>query len=612
MKTYLRLLSFSKPYSGYVPEYAVLVVLAVVFGIVNFTLLIPLLNVLFQTYDTVEMPAKPGFAFSVAYIKDLFNYFFSFSIIHYGKTGALNLVCGIILVCVLLSNLFKYLSQRVLTRMRTNVVKEIRKALASKFVTLPLGYVNTQQKGNLMSIMSNDVHEIENSVVSSVQVVFREPLLIIGYLVLLFVLSPRLTMFTLVFLPVAGLLITRISKQLKRQAGEGQSILGRLLSITEETIAGTRIVKAFNAQEKMKELFARENDRFSSLLKSMVNKRELASPVSEFLGVLTVVGVLLYGGHLVLGQSTELSASEFLTYIVLFSQILPPAKNISTAVANIQRGLAAGERVLSILDQKEEVMEPAGSVQISAFNKAIRYENVSFGYDGKEVLSDINLEITKGKIVALVGQSGAGKSTLADLLPGFYFPTKGQITVDGIPTGKLPLKQLRSLMGIVTQEAILFNDTVYNNIAFGTAGATVDQVEHAARIANAHEFIERMPEGYDTIIGERGSRLSGGQRQRLSIARAVLKDPQILILDEATSSLDTESERMVQDAIKKLMKGRTSLVIAHRLSTIMNADEIVVMQHGRIAEKGTHPELLQMNGIYKKLFDLQIFEKEKV
>lgn len=610
MKTYLRLLSFSRPYSNYVPEYVVLVVLAIIFGIVNFTLLIPLLNVLFQTYEAVTLPLKPAFEFSVSYIKDLFNYFFSYSIINYGKTGALNLVCGIILVCVLLSNLFKYLSQRVLTRMRTHVVKEIRKALAAKFVSLPLGYVNKQQKGNMMSIISNDVHEIENSVVSSVQVVFREPLLIIGYLVLLFVLSPKLTMFTLVFLPISGLLITRISKQLRRQASESQTILGKLLSITEETISGTRIIKAFNAQERMKATFGKENDRFASLLKSMINKRELASPVSEFLGVLTVVGVLLYGGHLVLGQSTELSASEFLTYIVLFSQILPPAKNISTAIANIQRGLAAGERVLEILDQEEEKLEMPGAASITGFNSSIKYSGVSFAYDGKEVLKNIDLEISKGRVVALVGQSGAGKSTLADLLPGFYFPTKGNILLDGIPTDKLNLKQLRSLMGIVTQEPILFNDTVFNNIAFGTPGATKEQVLEAARIANAHEFIEKMSEQYETMIGERGSRLSGGQRQRLSIARAVLKNPTILILDEATSSLDTESEKMVQHAIHNLMQGRTSLVIAHRLSTIMNADEIVVMQQGEIAEKGTHQELLQKNGIYRKLFDLQIFETE--
>lgn len=607
MKTYFRLLSFSKPYGNYVPHYIVLVVLAVVFGIVNFTLLIPLLNVLFQTYEIKEI-ARPEFSFSIGYVKDLFNYYFSYTIVHYGKAGALNMVCGVILVCVLLSNLFRYLSQRVLTTMRTYVVKQIRKALIAKITNLPLGFINKSQKGNILSVVSNDVHEIENSVVSSVQVVFREPLLIIGYLVLLFVISAKLTMFTLIFLPIAGFFITRISKKLRKQAAEGQTILGRIMSITEEMISGTRIIKAFNAQENVKGTFEVENEKFRAISRSMINKRELASPVSEFLGVLTVVGVLLYGGNLVIGNQSDLSASEFLTYIVLFSQILPPAKNISTAITNIQKGLAAGERVFSILDQEEEQLEKPGATRISTFNQGIEFSNVSFGYDSTEVLRNINLSVRKGSVVALVGQSGAGKSTMADLVPGFYFPVKGELLVDGHPTSKLNLKDLRSLMGIVTQEPILFNDTVFNNIAFGKENVTMQEVKRAAEIANAHEFIDKMAEGYQTVIGERGSRLSGGQRQRISIARAVLKNPSILILDEATSSLDTESERLVQDAIKKLMEGRTSIVIAHRLSTIMNADEIIVMQHGQIAERGSHQHLLQHNGIYRKLFDLQLFE----
>ncbi|MBP9688738.1 MAG: ATP-binding cassette domain-containing protein, partial [Bacteroidia bacterium] len=591
MKIYFKLLAFAKPYSRFVPKYAVLAILAVVFGLLNFTLLIPLLNVIFEKVETLNEVAKPTFSLSIDFVKNSFNYYFGLIFKQYGQSGALKFVCAVIVVSVFLANVFKYWSQRVLTNMRTYVVKNIRESLFRKITQLHVGYFQNQRKGDLMSSLSNDVNEIENSVVSSVQVVFREPLMIIGYVILLFTMSVKLTLFTLIVLPISGLVITTISRQLRRQAKTGQELLGNILSIIEETISGIRIIKAFNAQPYVQQKFDAQNGAYRGVLKSMWNKRELASPVSEFLGVSVVVGVILYGGQLVLDNQSELNASEFITYIVLFSQVLVPAKNISSAVTNIQRGIASGERIFTILETEIAVTEKTNAVEIDEFKSGITYKNVSFKYADTDVLKKINLTIDKGKTVALVGQSGAGKSTMADLLPRFYDVTGGAILIDGVDVRDLKINNLNSLMGIVTQESILFNDTVFNNIAFGMQHVSEQAVIDAAKIANAHEFIVKMDNGYYTNIGDRGGRLSGGQRQRLSIARAVLKNPPILILDEATSALDTESERLVQDAIQNLMKNRTSVVIAHRLSTIQHADLIVVMQHGEIIETGKHADL---------------------
>ncbi|KAA5543353.1 ABC transporter ATP-binding protein [Adhaeribacter rhizoryzae] len=606
MKTYFRLLAFAKPYSRFVPSYAILAILAVLFGLVNFSLLIPLLNVLFNTTPEVAAPAKPTFALNIEYFKDLFNYTFYNIRAEKGPMGALQYVCIIILVSVFLSNLFKYLSQRVMTSMRTYVVRNLRRALFEKISNLHVGYFHHQRKGDLLSSVSNDVSEIENSVVSSVQVVFREPLMIIGYFIFLFMISAQLTLFTLLVLPISGGIIAFIGRKLRRDAKRGQDLLGNLLSVMEETISGNRIIKAFNAQTYVQDKFDVENNRYKDVLSSVWNKRELASPVSEFLGITIVVGVLLYGGHLIINQQSDLSASEFITFIALYSQILIPAKNISTAMTNIQRGIASGDRILKIIDYPEQVTEKPNSLPLTEFKSGIEYRHVDFQYEKEKVLNNISLSVPKGKMVALIGQSGSGKSTLADLLPRFYDVTGGQLLIDGVDVRDLKIADLREQMGIVTQEAILFNDTIFNNIAFNKTNATEAEVINAAKIANAHEFIMQTPNGYNTLIGDRGGKLSGGQKQRISIARAILKNPPILILDEATSALDTESEKLVQEALTNLMKNRTSIVIAHRLSTVQHADEIVVMQKGQIMERGTHEQLLALNGLYTRLNQMQV------
>jgi len=607
VKIYFRLLAFAKPYRNYIPEYILYVIPSIIFGALNFTLLIPLFDVLFNVNAKSTLIQLPGFSFSLEYMKTLFQYGYFYIAGSHGKVAALEVICGIITISVFLANFFRYMSQRVLTRMRTWVVFRLKKALFEKLSTLHMGFFHHQQKGNLLSVMSTDVHEIENSIVSSVQVLFRDPLTLVVYIILLFGMSLKLTLFTVVFFPIAASLIAGISKKLRRSANASQSLLGRLLNVTDETISGARIIKAFTAQAFVQGKFNIHNESYRKVQKSMVNRRELAGPLSEFLGVLVIIAVMIYGGRLVLNQESDLSASEFVTYIILYSQLIAPIKNISTAVTNIQRGLAAGDRVLSIIDTENEVVDKPDAVKLDAFTDRIEFRNTTFAYNTEEVLKDISFSIPKGKMVAIVGQSGAGKSTTADLLCRFYDPQSGGVLIDGNDIRDYTLESLPRHMGIVTQEAILFNDTVFNNIAFGVENAEEKDVIFAAQVANAHEFISQMENGYQTNIGDRGSRLSGGQRQRISIARAVLKNPPILILDEATSSLDTESERLVQDAIQKLMLNRTSLVIAHRLSTIQHADEIIVLSAGKIVQRGTHQELIAAKGIYKKLCDMQSF-----
>lgn len=610
VKIYLRILGYAKPLSKYVPPYALFAILSVIFGIANFTLLIPLLNILFGTDQLPTQLPEPQFSFSVSYVISYFKFHFS-SILHqYGKVEALTFVCIVIFSAVLLTNVFRYLAQAVMSSMRAKVVTNIRRELFEKITKLDYSFFHHERKGKLMSHLSNDIGEIENSVVSSIQVIFREPLLIIGYLVMLFVLSPKLTWFTVIVLPASGFLIATLTKRLRRDAKEGQQLLGDLLSVIEETISGVRIIKAFNAEKQTNARFDSLNQRYRNMLRRMWNRKELATPTSEVLGVGLVICVLLYGGTLVLSSSGDFTASEFITYIAVYSQILTPAKNISGAISNIQRGLISAEQIFKIIDVPVKIQDGPNALPLKNFENSIEYKSVYFSYLREEngyVLKDINLTIPKGKTIALVGQSGSGKTTLAEMLPRFYDLEKGEILLDGKNIKEYKLRDLRELMGVVNQESILFNDTVFNNIAFGKPEASEEEIIHAARIANAHDFISQMPEGYQTNIGDRGGKLSGGQRQRISIARAVLKNPPILILDEATSALDTESERLVQDAITRLMKNRTTLVIAHRLSTIQHADEIIVMQHGAIIERGHHEELLAKAGVYKKLYELQAF-----
>ena len=579
--------------------------MAIVFGIVNFTLLIPLLNILFNDVPQGVVSTKPTFHFGVTYFKDLFNYYFHSFIVTHGKFGALVYVCMVVGLFTMLANLFRYLSQRVLADMRTKVLQRLRADLFHRLSTLPLPFYHQRRKGDMLSMMSTDMNEVENSVVSTFQVVFREPLMIVGYFVALFLLSAQLTVFTLLYLPVTIVVIGVIGRTLRKEAKQSQGLMGELIAVTEETLGGIKVVKGFNAEKQVQNQFGRFNDRLSKSVRSYFFRRELASPFSEFVGVAVVIGILIYGGKLVLSNDASLSASEFITYLILYSQVLVPAKSLVNATGAIQRGIAAGDRIFSVLDVPAEKINE-GDVEVKDFNNAVRFDSVYFSYGSKDVLEDISFDLPKGKIIALVGPSGSGKTTVSDLLPRFYDVTQGSITLDSVDVRRIKPAGLRRLMGIVTQEPVLFHDTIYNNIAFGTDGTTKEKVEAAARVANAHDFILQTENGYETVIGDRGVKLSGGQRQRISIARAVLKNPPILILDEATSALDTESERLVQDALYKLMQNRTSLVIAHRLSTIQSADEIIVLQNGRIIERGSHNALVEQKGFYKKLVDLQL------
>ena len=606
MKTYFRILAFARPLRNYLPKYMLISVLGILFGIFNFALLIPLLNIIFGDVQAPAEPlAKPDFSISIDFVKGYFNFYFYQILAEYGKQGALQFVCAIVLSSVFLSNLFKYWSSRVLTGLRTMVVMRMRQALFNALVNLNVRYFNNQRKGNLISVVSNDVSEVEGSIISTIQVIMREPLLLIGYIVLLFSISVKLTIFSFLVLPISGIVIGSITRKLKRDSAQGQIYLGNILSTIEETISGIRIIKAFNAQESQRRHFEKENVGYRNVLKSIFNRKDLASPVSEFLGISVVVAIIMYAGTLVITGESDLGASEFITYVILYSQLLVPAKAITASVTNVQRGLAAADRIFEILDTKNPITESPHAQGVDRFETALELRDLSFRYQEEWILKNINLQIPKGSMVALVGPSGGGKSTLSDLIPRFIDPELGGVFLDGKNIKDLKIKELRSLMGIVTQESILFNDTITANIAFGEEQPDMDRVRAAAQVANAMEFIEKLEDGFDTRIGDRGARLSGGQRQRISIARAVYKNPPILILDEATSALDTESEKLVQDALTHLMENRTSLVIAHRLSTIQHANLIVVIDQGKMVETGTHDELMAQKGVYHRLIELQ-------
>ncbi|MCB0430242.1 MAG: ABC transporter ATP-binding protein [Flavobacteriales bacterium] len=578
--------------------------LSVIFSVFSITMIYPFLGLLFGTMQIVN--EKPAADFSSSYFLELLNYYLSNVIKSTNdKSAALLLICVLVVVAFFLKNICRYLAMFYLATIRAGVVGNLRKGLYEKILSLPLSFYTEKRKGDLLSRASVDVQEIEWSIISSLEVLMKDPLNIIFILAGLLIFSPTLTGIVFVVVPVAGIFIGYIGRSLKRTSAKTQGQLGMLISTFEETLSGIRIIKAFSAEDKMMALFLKQNNRHFQLMQRMYRKRDLASPLSEFLGVTSMAFVIFVGGKMVLSKS--IMPDQLITFAVLFSQMISPAKAFTNALYNIQRGRASLERIRSVMDEDQRIFEAEQPKEVTAFEKEIRFDHVSFAYGTEEVLKGINLTIPKGSTVALVGQSGAGKSTMADMLPRFYDPQQGDVRIDDIPIRELRLADLRGMMGIVTQESILFNDTVFNNITLGVKSATKEQVEEAARVANAHEFIMQMEQGYDTYIGERGGKLSGGQRQRLSIARAVLKNPPILILDEATSALDTESEKLVQDALFKLMQNRTSLVIAHRLSTIQHADLIVVMQEGNIIEKGKHEELLALNGAYKRLFELQHF-----
>lgn len=610
MNTYLRILSHARPFSVYLPQYILYTILYVAFSLVNLSILIPVLEVLFNQVDAEKLSnagALPEFTVSVDYLKSVFNHYFEIIIRDFGRRGALQYVCGVIIVSVFLANLFRYLSAILLAKFRIRVVTNLRNSIYQKLNSFHIGYFTEKRKGDIVSRVTTDILEVESSVVSTLKVLFKEPALIIGYFSILFSMSVELTLYTMLLLPISGGLISYLAKKLKKRATKSQESLGRINSIIDETLTGMRIIKAFTASTFMIDKFDKEVKNYGKQNMSIATKFELAGPISEFLGIFAVAGLLMIGGSMVLNNESTLSASEFIAFIIIFSQILNPAKAMSNAFSNIQRGLASAERVFSVIDTPVAINDAPNARVIKTLHDSISIEQVSFRYDTDDVIKNISLTIPKGSTLALVGASGGGKSTLADLIPRFYDPSKGSIRIDGIDIREYQIESLRKLMGIVTQESILFNDSVYNNIAFGSPEVSMERVIEAAKVANAHEFITALSDGYETNIGDRGLKLSGGQRQRMSIARAVLKNPPILILDEATSALDSESELLVQEALTNLMQNRTSIVIAHRLSTIQNADQIVVIQQGEVIEHGSHQELMKVGGVYHKLTQMQSF-----
>ena len=605
METFKRVLSFARPWGRCLPGYLLLSVLSVIFGVVNYALLGPLLTVLFEQPDASAVMARPGFSFTLDYASDWFSWLLSSVIRGRGVMAGLLMVCAAIVVSCLLANMCRYLSQRIVVRVETRLMKNLRGALFDKITALPVGWFTDRRKGDVLSSLSNDVTEVQNTIAGSFHVFLREPLLVAGFLAMLIYMSPRLTLVSLVALPVSAFIVTRITRKLRAGSVETQHLLGRIVGHFEEAISGARIIKAFGARRQVARSFDAVNERHRTVLKQVRNRQELASPLSEFLGISIAALVLLFGGWLNFKGQLGMSWQQFIVYIMFYWKVLEPAKTMAKSYALVQKGLVSADRLFSILDAPDGICD--GTERIDAFREAITFDHVTFSYGGEPVLRDVCLTVPKGKTVAVVGPSGAGKTTMADLLPRFYDVTEGAIRIDGVDIRQLRLADLTALMGVVTQDSVLFNDTVAANIAFGQEGATRAQVEAAARTAHADEFIAALPEGYDTNIGDGGVKLSGGQRQRIAIARAVLKNPPILILDEATSALDTENERLVQDALSHLMGGRTSLVIAHRLSTIRHADDIYVIRDGRVVEHGTHEDLVAKDGLYSHLCSLQDF-----
>ena len=568
-------------------------------------MVIPFLGVLFGTQKKVYNPDP--LKLNAESIKENFYSIISSIIDEKGKVEALLFICILVLITFFLRNLFRYLALYFLAPIRNGIVHDIRMDLHRKIISLPLPFFTKKRKGDLTARLTSDLVEIEWSIMSSLEMTFKDPIHIIIYLITLIAISSKLTVFVAILFPLTGIIIAVIGKSLKKSSEKGQNKMGHLLSIIDENISGLRIIKAFNAEKYINKNFEKDSQEYKSIMTKLLRKKDLSSPMSEFLSTIVMVLVMWFGGQLVLTGNAGLSAEEFIGYILIFSQIIPPAKSLTNSYYHIQKGSAAAERIYKIIDTENKITDINHAKKVKLINNKIEFKNVSFKYENINVLSKINFSISKGKTVALVGESGGGKSTLADLLARFYDIENGEILIDNINIKEILLSDLKSLMGIVSQESILFNDTIYNNIRLGKIEADEKEIIAAAKIANAHDFILETENGYQTNIGEKGAKLSGGQKQRLSIARAILKNPEVLILDEATSSLDTNSEKLVQEALKNLMKSRTSLVIAHRLSTIKNADEIIVIKAGEIVERGTHEELIKKNRHYKKLSDLQSF-----
>ena len=606
MKTFLRILSFANDLVPRLVLFFSYSILGIIFGAFNIVLVIPMLQVLFnQTGNVINVEPVPDFSFSSDYLIKVFNHYFLTIVRDNGQQDALLFVCALIVACVILANLFRYFERMMATKIRVDLVKNIRMEIFRKVSLLHIGYFNSERKGDLISRFTNDVNEVENAVMNSLKAVLKEPITVVVYFIILFTISYKLTLFTLLVLPLTGGVLAEIIKRLKAQATQSQESLGRIVNILDETFTGMRVVKAFNARNFVIKKIEDESAYYRKVNKSLSYKNELASPVSEILGVLIIAGIIFFGGNLVLGKNSSLDPAAFLGFLAIFAMIIQPAKNFSNGITSLQKGTASADRIFAIIDTESQIKNKPNAILLKGFESSIEFRNVSFAYEKELVLKNINLTVEKGKTIALVGPSGGGKSTLADLVPRFYDPSDGDVCLDGISLRDYEIESLRQQMGVVTQESILFNDTIFNNIAFGMPNVSEEAVIHAATIANAHNFIMETEKGYQTLIGERGSKLSGGQRQRLSIARAVLKNPPILILDEATSALDSESEKLVQEALFNLMKNRTSIVIAHRLSTIQHADEIIVIRHGEIIERGTHSELNQNNGLYKRLSEIQ-------
>ena len=610
-RNFRRILHYVKPYWFSVLMNVVFNLLAIVFSLFSFSMIVPFLNLLFNPENLTTV--KPEFALDTDTLLAMLDYYVSYIIILKGQATALIFICLLLVIAFFLRNITTYFALYFMVGARAGTIQDIRNDLYKKIMILPLSFYSKHKKGDIMARITTDVQEIEVSIISYLDVFIKSPLTIAAYFAYMLGVSWRLTLFVVLLLPIGGLIIGWIGKSLKKDSLEGQNRFAGMLATIEETIGGLRIIKAFNAIDYSSEKFNEQNGFYTRVIKFVNRKRDLSSPMSEFLSSIIIAIVIWFGATLILdasnapGAEPSITAANFIAYIVVFSQIISPAKSFSQGFYSLQKGMASADRIFEVLDAEEVIVEKKDALPLPDFKDSIIYNNVSFHYNEVNVLKNIDLTIPKGKMIALVGESGGGKSTLVDLLPRFYDVSEGHITIDGTDVRDFKICDVRGLMGIVSQESILFNDTVFNNIAFGLEHATREAVIEAAKIANAHDFIMEMEDGYDTVIGDRGMNLSGGQRQRISIARAVLKNPPILILDEATSSLDTESERLVQEALAKVMTNRTSVVIAHRLSTIQNADEILVLVKGQIVERGKHDELIELGGVYKRLTDLQSF-----